>query len=179
MKRLFAGPLMPFLFAVAAVLYLAFCVKTVMAADVVLSWTNPTDTEQCTAGGPYDNPAGTRIWRLIADIPDPTADAFTLVGYKPGNYTFVATSYSTDGTGSRISGEADKTVTTFTAVAGAIVYQPVSITNGFWLLPVGTISADVECIVNQNVNGKHAVPTTSVSWSQGVVPKPLVVADCV
>ena len=109
MKRLFAGPLMPFLFAVAAVLYLAFCVKTVMAADVVLSWTNPTDTEQCTAGGPYDNPAGTRIWRLIADIPDPTADAFTLVGYKPGNYTFVATSYSTDGTGSRISGEADKT----------------------------------------------------------------------
>ena len=102
----------------------------------------------------------------------------TLNGKLPGDYQYVATSYTTDGEESRVSGKAEKTVTQFTAATGTVVYQPVSITNGFWLLPVGTVSADVECIINQNVNGKYAVPTTSVSWSPGVVPKPLVVSDC-
>lgn len=152
--------------------------ELVRAEDVTLTWTNPTETEQCTSGGVYMNPAGTRIWQLVQDVADPDTSTFTLTGYKPGAYTFVATSYDTEGVGSRISGHTEKTVTSFTAAAGATVYQPVSITNGFWLLPVGTVTSDIECIVEQTVNGKYAIPSTGVSWSQGVIPKPLVVADC-
>ena len=171
MKHLF------FIITVCIVLWLAFGGKA-QADPVTLTWTNPTENEQCVAGGPYDNPAGTRIWQLVQDVTDPDTATITLPTYKPGTYTFVATSYNTDGTGSRISGEAEKVVTQFTAATGAVVYQPVSITNGFWLLPVGTVTADIECIVAQNVNGKYAIPTTGVTWSPGVVPKPLVVADC-
>ena len=154
-------------------------ILTTRADDVKLDWTNPTGQEQCTDAGPLTTLAGTRIWELVAEIDDPATTTVTLNGKLPGDYQYVATSYTTDGEESRVSGKAEKTVTQFTAATGAVVYQPVSIANGFWLLPVGTVSADVECIINQNVNGKYAVPTTSVSWSSGVVPKPLVVADCV
>lgn len=153
-------------------------VKVARADDVVLSWTNPIDTEQCSNAGPYINPAGTYIWQLVQDVADPNSETFTLVDYLPGDYTFIATSYDTNGVGSRISGQTTKTVTTFTAVAGATVYQPVSIKNGFWLLQVGTVTSDIECIVSETVNGKYAIPDTGVSWSPGVIPKPLVVTDC-
>jgi len=178
MKKFFDSLWFPTLIAVGVVLYFAYCVKEALADDVILDWTNPTGQEQCTDAGPLTTLAGTRIWQLVAEIDDPATTTVTLNGKLPGDYQYVATSYTTDGEESRVSGKAEKTVTTFTAAMGAMVYQPVSIANGFWLLPVGTVSADVECIVNQNVNGKYAVPTTSVSWSSGVIPKPLVVADC-
>jgi hypothetical protein len=159
-------------------LLLLFLCDPVSADDVVLSWTLPTGTEQYSDAGPYTNPGGTKIWQLVEDITDPEQDTITLAGYTPGVYKFVATAYDTEGVSSRVSGQAEKTVTSFKALAGAVVYQPVSITNGWWLLPVGTVSEDVECIVAERTRDKYAVPVSSVSWSPGVVPKPLVVADC-
>lgn len=152
--------------------------ELVRAEDITLSWTNPTGTESCTNAGPLTTLAGTRIWQLVAEINDPAATTATLNAKLPGDYQYVATSYTTDGEESRVSGKTTKTVASFIAVAGAVAYQPVSINNGFWLLPVGTVRADVQCITTQTVNGKYAVPSDSVSWSPGVVPRPLVVADC-
>ena len=152
--------------------------ELVRADDVTLTWTNPTGQEQCTDAGPLTTLAGTRIWELVAEIDDPAATTVTLNGKLPGEYQYVATSYTTDGEESRVSGKTTKTVTEFIAVVGATVYQPVSIRNGFWLLPVGTVSADTACIVEQTVNGKYAIPNSAVSWSSGVIPKPLVVTDC-
>ena len=157
---------------------IGMAIRAAQADDVVLDWTNPTGTEQCSDAGPYTNPGGTAIWQLVEDITDPEQTSTTLVGYTPGIYKFVATSYDTEGVSSRVSGYAEKTVTSFMALAGAVVYQPVSITNGWWLLAVGTLSEDVECIVAERTRDKYAVPVSSVSWSPGVVPKPLVVADC-
>lgn len=166
-----------FLIACAVVLWLVLGGRA-KADEVTLTWTNPTDNEQCTAGGTYDNPAGTRIWQLVADITDPTESTFTLPGYLPGDYTFVATSYSTDGVGSRISGEAEKTVTAFTAAAGSMVYQVVSISGGFWLLPVGTLDVDEGCNVDHQVNGKYSVPVASVTMTNPASRPIVVVADC-
>ncbi len=153
--------------------------ELVRADDVTLTWTNPTGQEQCTEAGPLTTLAGTRIWELVAEIDDPAATTVTLNGKLPGEYQYVATSYTTDGEESRVSGKTTKTVTEFMAVAGATAYQVVTINNGFWLLPIGTVSADTECIVNQSVNGKYAIPTSSVSWSPGATARPvLVVSDC-
>ena len=154
-------------------------VKVSRAEDVPLSWTNPTGTEECVAGPQLTNLAGTRIWQLVADIPDPSATSFVLPAMPPGTYSYVATSYDTDGDESRVSGRATKTVESFTAAAGNTVYQVVTINNGFWLLPIGTVTADTACIVEQTVNGKYAIPNTSVTWSQGATARPvLVVTDC-
>ena len=179
MKRFFSSPWFPLVTAVGVVLYLAYCVKVAVADDVTLSWNNPTGQEQCTDVGPLTDLAGTRIWELVAEIDDPATTTVTLNGKLPGDYQYVATSYTTDGQESRVSGKTGKTVTTFSAAAGSVVYQVVTISNGFWLLPIGTASGDVECITSQSVNGKYAIPTSSVSWSPGATARPvIVVADC-
>lgn len=171
-----------YMFFALALLVVAYLLgaELVRAEDVSLSWTNPTGEESCTAAGPLTDLAGTRIWQLVAEIDDPTAESVVLPAMLPGSYQFVATSYTESGSESRVSGTASKTVATFTAVAGSPVYQVVTIKNGFWLLPIGTVSGDTACIVGQTVNGKYAIPNTAVNWSAGATARPvLVVADCV
>ena len=149
------------------------------ADNIDLSWTNPTGTEVCTDDGPLDNWAGTRIWQLVTEINDPNVTNYQITGALPGEYLYVSTAFDTDDEESRLSGSASKTVTSFMASTGATVYQAVSISNAWWLLPVGTMSSDTECIVGTSANDKYAVPTSAVSWSPGTTVRPLLVfSDC-
>lgn len=149
------------------------------AEDITLSWVNPTETFTMTTAGAYTNAAGTKIYMEVASLEDPEATGYVLPGMKPGTYNFVAVSYDTEGVASPVSNEAEKVVTSFKATAGTQVHQVVTIKDGFWLLPIGTVEADTECIVDQEINGMHAVPVEAVTWSPGSTARPpMVVAVC-
>jgi hypothetical protein len=147
------------------------------AGDVSLSWTNPTGSEECTAAGPVTL-QGTQIWQLVAQINDPTATSYVIDGLMPGEYTFAATAVDESGQQSRLSGQAQKTVASFSALAGSTAYQAVSISGGFWLLPVGTLNEDTECNVDQSVNGKYVVPVSAVTMTNPTSQPLVVLADC-
>jgi hypothetical protein len=146
------------------------------AGDISIDWTNPTNVESCTPAGLYDNPGGTRLWMLVADITDPAVATHMLTGWKPGDYVFTATSYDDTGTGSRISGVTTRTVTEF-VTTGTVAYTILKLQDEFALQPVGTITLGVACDVNQSVNGKYGVSRDAVSW-YGTVEPSVVVADC-
>ena len=154
-------------------------VVPVQAEEITLSWTNPTETFNMTPAGAYTNPGGTKIYLEVADLTDATATTITLPPYKPGTYRFVAVSYDDQGVASPVSSPAEKVVTSFRALAGSTVHQVVTINNGLWLIPIGTVAADTECIPDQQVNGMYAVPVASVTWNSGTTARPpLVVAAC-
>lgn len=140
-----------FLLFVVAMIGIAFPVK---ADSVTLSWTNPTGTEECVAGPTYTNPGGTRIWQLVADIPDPgqTIESHVLLAVKPGTYDYVATTYDDAGVESRVSGKATKTVTEWvvTDTRARIVAKT---TNSVILPVVGTIPLGTACDVNLEITG--------------------------
>lgn len=151
----------------------------IVLESITLSWTNPTSTFTLTDAGPYTNPAGTKIYLLMDSTTDPTATTLTLPKMKPGTYEFVAVAVDDQGETSPISGATTKTVTSFKALAGSTVYQVVTIKDGLWTLPIGTLSLDTECIPEQQVNDKYAVPQSNVNWAPGSTARPpLVVADC-
>jgi hypothetical protein len=168
-----------FVLAVLIVLWLAFGAKLALAGDNTLTWKKPTETESCTNAGPLTNLAGTRIWQLVADIPDPDIETYTIEDQLPGTYEYVATSYDETGAESRVSGKATKTVDSFIAVAGSQAYQPVMISNGWWMIPMATMDADTECDVTQNANGYYRVPPGSYTWLDGSTARPvMLVAEC-
>lgn len=158
-------------------LVLLFPLQSV-AGDVTLTWTNPTGTEQCVAGPAYTNPGGTKLYQLVADIPDPTQSvtSYTLTGLKPGTYEYVSTSYDDTGVMSRVSGSATKDVTEFVTIAPNVYYiiaQP----NFYAAVVVGTVPLGTVCNLEQTVNGKYAVDIDLVSWTG--TSRPLaVVAEC-
>lgn len=169
------------LFFIAAVLIVAWLVflEPAEADDVTLTWTNPTGTEECTAGPPLTNHAGTRIWQLVTEINDPNVETYTIPAMPPGTYEYVGTAFDENGVGSRISGTTTKTVETFIAPAGSAVYQPVSINSGFWFIPMGTVTVDTDCDASQRANDYYRVPTDQVTWNDGVDARPVfVVAAC-
>lgn len=154
------------------------------AEDVTLSWNPPTESESCTNAGPVGELGGTRLWLLVADIPDPDITTYTFPAMKPGEYVYTSTAYlASNGAESRVSGKATKTVTTFQAAAGAQVFQPTTISSGFWMIPMGTLSADTACDVNTEVSSAgttyHRVPLDNVQWAPGSTARPImVVAEC-
>lgn len=163
-------------YLLAAILLLP---TSVLGEDINLSWTNPTGTFTLADAGPYTNPAGTKIYMEVAEVADPNATSYVLADMKPGTYRFVAVSYDTEGVASPVSNEAEKVVTSFKAPAGATVHQIVTINNAIWLLPIGTVTADTECITEQSVNGMYAVPVDAITWSPGSTARPpIVVANC-
>lgn len=161
------------------------------AEDVTLSWTNPTGTEITSPGPAYTNPGGTRIWQLIAEIPDPTQsiDTYTIPALKPGSYDFAATSYDDTGVESRITGKATKVVTDWTVIdtRARIVAKT---TNSVILSVVGTVPLGTACDVNIEIRGPvfgddgitienrtfYAIDPTSVTYTG--VEDVLVVAEC-
>ena len=146
------------------------------ADDVTLTWTNPTGQETCSDAGPLTTLAGTRIWQLVAEINDPDAVTFTIPDQLPGEYSYVATSFTTDGEESRVSGKATKTVETF-VVTVETIYTVVRTNNRFLLLPAGTVPLGTPCDVDNSVNGKYAVDTDEVTWTGNIRPQ-VVVAEC-
>lgn len=159
---------------IVAVLFFAMQAR---AGDASLSWTNPTEQESCTGAGPLPDLAGTRIYRLVTDIPDPTATSWVDIGLKPGTYEYVATSYDADGTNSRLSGAATKEITTFVAAAGALAYGISQSNDRIVLQPVGTVTAEIACNLDESVNGKHRIPISSVTYAGSLRPA-TVFAEC-
>jgi len=146
------------------------------AGEVLLSWTNPTNGETCVDTSPITL-NGVRIWQLVAEVNAPANDEYTLENLLPGDYMFAATAIDEADNESRISGRAAKTVDSFVAMTGATVYQVVSITDGYWLLPVGTVVTDTACDVSQSVNGRYAIQRSDVNFT-GTTNPLVVVADC-
>lgn len=170
-----------FLLSVVVLLYLGFA-KPAKAEDVTLTWEAPTGSETCTADSTVPDPINYRIYQMVAEVPGDTL-THTFPSMLPGDYTYVATTVATDTDGneveSRGSGIATKTVATFKALAGATVYQPLSISTGFWMLPMGTVTADTDCDVTQRVNDYYRVPVEAVTWNEGTDARPvLVVTEC-
>ena len=152
----------------------AECAK---ADDITLSWTNPTATVVESPGPAYTNPGGTRIWQLVADIPDPdqAITSYVIPAMKPGSYTYIATSYDDQGVESDVSGKAEKTVDVF-GVVDTRAYIVAKIPSGFLLLVVGTVPLGTACNPNTEVNGFNSVDPSTVTYTgaQDV----LVVAKC-
>jgi hypothetical protein len=151
--------------------------ELVRAEDTTLTWTNPTGGEECVAAGPITL-AKTQIWQLIGETDSPDATSYVIEGLMPGVYTYAATAVDDTGRVSRLSGTTEKTIVSYSAPAGSTAYQVVSISGGFWLLPVGTLNDDTECNVDQSVNGKYAVPLTAVTMTNPTSQPLVVVADC-
>lgn len=166
-------------FFALACLFLAWLfVGNARAGEVTLSWAAPDGGESCTPStGPIEVDHY-RIWLLVDETVGPVT-SWSMSGLEPGEYTYTGQTVAVDGLQSRLAVEATKTVTSLTTIAGSQVFQPVSINNAFWLLPVGTARAGTECIVNQTTNGLYAIPNTEVDWSSGTSVRPLlVVTDC-
>jgi hypothetical protein len=151
----------------------------IVLEGITLSWVNPVSTFNMVDAGPYTNPSTTRIYMLVDEVPHP-ATTITLPKMKPGTYEFVAVAVDDQGESSPVSGVATKTVTSFKALAGSTVYQVVTIKDGVWTLPIGTLNLDTECIPDQQVTDKYAVPQQgNIDWAPGSTARPpLVVADC-
>ena len=163
--------------ALLVILGVALFASTCRAEDVTLTWNNPTEIVESVTAGPYENPAGTRIWQLVADIADPDITTVTLLGYEPGTYTFVATSYDTEGVSSdRISGESEKIVEKMVVTNGT-AFIMARVTNAIVLLVAGTVPIDTECIVEQTINGLYAVPASTFIPTTDADPV-LVLAEC-
>ena len=159
------------------VAFLLLVALPVSAGEVMLSWKNPTKSEVCTDAGAADID-GIRIWQLVTEVDENDPTEYVIDRLLPGEYVYAASAFNTSGTESRMTGTVTKTVSDFVAEAGSTVYQVVSIENGFWLLPVGTIETEVACNTDQSVNGRYAVPLSAVNLT-GTTDPVVVVADCV
>ena len=144
--------------------------------DVTVSWSNPTEIETCTPVGPYTDPAGTKIYQLIATVDDPVAETFVIQDVKVGDYTYVARAYSAAGNHSKLSSEADRTVATFVTTA-APVYTIFRQPGVLIPVPVGDVPLGTPCEVTQTFNGLYAVPQDNVVW-RGSVESIVVFAQC-
>ncbi len=163
-----------FSFAVLITALVFWCAE-VSAEEVTKTWTDPTHNED---GTPIDQGENIRLWKLIDEVP------FGVETYTseelPGTYTYAATATATNGAESKFSEDADRVVTLLSAEVGAQVFQVVSISNGFWLIPIGTLAVQGDCSPSQSVNGYHVVLNASVNWAPGSTARPVtVVADCV
>ena len=150
-------------------------VSQARAENITLTWAESSGSESCTPADPGGPVVGYRIYQMIADVGNVTSHVLT--GLVPGDYVYTASAYNDDAE-SRLTLPVTRTATTFMALAGSTVYEVVTIENAFWLLPVGNVTENVECVLEQSVNGKHAIPVDGVTWSAGVQPKLMVVADC-
>ena len=161
-----------------AILFLLLLPLSGWAGDVTLTWTNPTGTEECIPGGAYTNPGGTKLYHLIADIPDPTQSvtSHTLTGLKPGTYEYVSTAYDDAGVMSRVSSSATKDVTEFVTTA-TLVYYPVAQPNSVLMLGIGSVPLGTPCNPDIEVNGHYVIDRALVTWA-GTAEPLLVVAQC-
>jgi len=166
------------IFFIAAVLFIIWLAGPSFAEDVTLTWEEPTASETCTASTDPPDAAKYRIYQLVAEVPAPATE-YTFTSMLPGEYSYVASTVNSEDVEGRSSPVATKSVTSFQALAGSPVYQPVSIDTGFWMIPMGTVTADVDCDITQRVNEFYRIPIDAVTWSAGVDAEPvLVVASC-
>ena len=122
------------------------------------------DVEFTYNGGVID--AGTSLnWDLV---------------FSPGEYRMTVYAIDPEGDRSPVSNEVIKTVVGSNAAPIILateqtVYNVVKQDNRFVLLPVGTVPPGTSCDMNNQVNGRGAVPVSEVVWSAGVTVRPVVV----
>jgi hypothetical protein len=160
-----------------------------------LTWLAPT---QRTDGSALTNLAGFKIYYglqgqpldIVIDIPDPTLTTYRVEPLSEGQWNFAMTAYDSNSLESDKSGTATKSTsipmsasTTVTVTLGTfvttetIVYNVVKKSNGFVMIAVGTAPLNTPCDINQTVNGKYAVPVSTVTWLGSVKPV-VVVGTC-
>lgn len=175
-------------------------VSRALAANVAVSWTNPTQNVDgsaipvtgagrlvgnrvewgtCTGTAPnytFGTSAGQQVFTT------PTA-AYTVPNLAPGTHCFRAYASTTYGE-SGPSGVAAKVIApplpqppTGLTVAVLTVYTVLKRDDRFVMLPVGTVPAGTACDTTQSVNGYYVVPRGAVTWSGSVKPA-VVVATC-
>ena len=146
---------------------------TAMAGDATLTWTAPT--QRCD-GSALTNLAGYNVFftKDVLALP-PDSLGTTITGLTPGTWHFAISSIDADGKRSDAA-VGTKEVTSF-VVAQEDVFTVVKRTDRFVLVKVGTIPVGTACLVDQNVNGKYAVPRALVQWA-GLTRPDVVVASC-
>lgn len=160
---------------VIAIGLLLFC-NQLHAENATLTWTPPVKQETCTDAGDLLDLAGFRIYKLIADIPDPNIVNLVVPNLKPGTHIFVATAYTDQDIESQTSGSTTKVTTLFVTLSTQVYYviqQP----DKFILLPIGTVPVGTDCDPVQSVNGFYGVPRDQVTWG-GTAQPFSVVAEC-
>lgn len=179
----------------------AFCAGLLLsgvtfAADIGVTWTNPTAYTDGTAL-PATDITQTRIeYGTCTSVTPPTfgvksgevistgnGTTATIKSPTPGTYCIQAKT-TAKGVESAPSGVVTKqivqpapnpptAVTIGTLIAYDIVKQPGKLV----LLAVGRVDAGVVCDTSQSVNGLYAVPTSAVRWF-GTVRPPVAFAAC-
>lgn len=153
--------------------WLVLLCAPVLAEDITLDWTNPTEQESCAPSGPTTID-GVNIWLLVATTDFPL-ETYTFDDIPPGEYTYTATAFNASGE-SRNSGHKTKTVTEFVTVE-VDVYYPIAQPNSVLMLPIGTVPLGTACNPDININGRFPVDRALVDWA-GTAEPLLVVAEC-
>lgn len=158
------------------------------AGSVTLQWdatTANTDGSALIAPATYaiyqsSSPGGTK--QLVAsNLSGLTYTINGLVGGSKPCFTAVAV---VGGATSVTSNETCTTVPVPTPnppanlrVTATTAYAPTATTDAFRFVAVGKVRAGTACISSQYVNGLHAVPRSTVTWT-GTSRPPVVVAAC-
>jgi hypothetical protein len=187
MKKRLNAPIelaLPFILALAIVLYLAYCIKEAVADEATVSWTAPTESEACVADSTPADPEFYNIYQLVGQVAHPIT-TFSTGPLPPGDYSFISTTVQA-GTGleSRVSPPATKTVGPLTVVDDK-AYTVVKSGGKFVAFIIGTVPVDTECDADNMVKGLfnflpftgYVVPVASVTITGDVEPS-AVVAVC-
>ena len=146
------------------------------AGSVPLTWEAPTTNCDGTPIGALSR-YELRWGQSKLDLSDPSAVTHTVTKLAPGDWWFNLAAVNTEGTSSEFV-TVKKTIApeefvTTTTTAYTIIQRRDRIV----LLPVGTVALGTQCDALTTVNGKHAVPRASVTWSGTVKPE-IVLGDC-
>lgn len=182
MKRRRHLSLLEFLSFVAIIVILGWMLPApAHADDVTLTWTNPVENED---GTPLTDLAGIRIWQLVGETTDIAQLSYTISGLEPGDYTYIATAYTTGdpvadppvaSVESKISNTAEKTVSAL-AVTDERVYIVAKVPGRFLFLVVGTVPLGTVCDASVNVGAYNSVPISEVTFTGA--RDVIVVAQC-
>jgi len=145
------------------------------AAQVNMSWEQPTEQLVCTQSEPIQGLQGVRIWRLVAEIADPAETEFVITGLGEGEYTFAATAYQADS--ESILTKQISTLVGAPQVINTAAKVPVRTSNAHILVVAGTVPLGTECLSDQTLNGHNIVPAVAVTWS-GTVSSVTAYAEC-
>ena len=151
-----------------------------------LSWELPTRAEYCVdSGAALDSVAGTRIYRLLADVPAPTT-TWTPTDLPAGDHDLVVAAYDDRGAEAGISRRVRLTVAgdpppppamDLTVAEGAWLYALAQSRDRLTLYPVARATASADCDPEVVVMGRHRVDVRVARWLGSQRP-PVVVADC-
>lgn len=150
-----------------------------------LTWELPTRAEYCVdSGAALDSVAGTRIYRLVADVVAPTT-SWTPTDLPAGDHYFVAAAYDDRGHeagASRrvrltVAGDPEPSATDLTVAEGAWLYALAQSRDRLTLYPVARARESASCDADESIMGHHRVDVRVARWLGSQRPV-VVVARC-